>query len=401
VYSSILTEKKKSINPLTNLKIEIVKKLSSVFNAIFSPILKQTTKAISRAVKIQLVFDAIILVGIASIIFLMLKILKNQNVQTESLLLTEAINFNSIAGTVAKILGTTAGFILLVDGILYNIAFYKGYFKDSLDTSVVGVSSVIKLLQDLIAKEKKNAAGNDKVLYRLFPLEDQLDRLDSNFEVVIEKASSLKVKYSSSNAVVRFFKVYGAVIKELGWKRFFEILATPIILATMPLRIELPVAYENVKAKITKYKEERKLGSKFTLELAVIRGFKRDLSDWIYIYNGKEVTDEHEKVELSMRIEKDFPTKRDIVHSDYLSIGKNKNRVYISTHAEVTKLNYDFIVYNVFIFKIDKLDMAGVEDIISTIKSYADKYKRRIMEEPKTLSIIKSTLMKIYKIKGE
>jgi hypothetical protein len=112
VYSNILLEKKKSTNPLTNLKIEIVKKLSSVFNTIFSPILKQTTKAISRAVKIQLVFDAIILVGIASIIFLMLKILKNQNVQTESLVLTEAINFNSIAGTVAKILGTSAGFIL-------------------------------------------------------------------------------------------------------------------------------------------------------------------------------------------------------------------------------------------------------------------------------------------------
>jgi len=399
MYSSILTEKKKSTNPLVNLKIEIVKKLSSVFNTIFSPILKQATKAISRAVKIQLVFDAIILVGIASIIFLMLKILKNQNVQTESLVLTEAINFNSIAGTVTKILGTTAGFILLVDGILYNIAFYKGYFKDSLGTSVVGFSSIVKYLQDLITKEKKEAAGNNNILHRLFILEDQLDRLESNFETVIEKASSLKVKYSSSNAVVRFFKVYGAVIKELGWKRFFEILATPIILASMPLRIELPVAYENVKAKIAKYKEERKVGSKFTLELVNIGSAKRDLSDDIFLLNGEEeITDTKEKEKLDLSFGKDFPIKRAVFRSDYLIINKNKNKILIRILVENDR---NLILYNVYIFKIDKLDMTGVEDIINTIKSYADKYKRRIMEETKTVSIIKSTLMKIYKIKGE
>jgi hypothetical protein len=400
MYSNILLEKKKSINPLTNLKIEIVKKLSSVFNAIFSPILKQTTKAISRAVKIQLVFDAIILVGIASIIFLMLKILKNQNVQTESLVLTESINFNSIAGTVAKILGTTTGFILLVDGILYNIAFYKGYFKDSLDTSVVGVSSVIKLLQDLIAKEKKNAAGNDKVLYRLFPLEDQLDRLDSNFEVVIEKASSLKVKYSSSNAVVRFFKVYGAVIKELGWKRFFEILATPIILASMPLRIELPVAYENVKAKITKYKEERKIGSKFTLELVHIKGIEDGyLEDHIFLLNGKtEVTDIPEKNKIFLNYGKYFPTKTKVFDEGYLIIRKHGDKVAIKV---IVKDKRDLNLYIIYVFKIDKLDMAGVEDIISIVKEYADKYERKIKNEAETLETLKNELKKLYKIKGE
>jgi len=398
VYSNILLEKKKSTNPLTNLKIEIVKKLSSVFNTIFSPILKQATKAISRAVKIQLVFDAIILVGIASIIFLMLKILKNQNVQTESLVLTEAINFNSIAGTVAKILGTTAGFILLVDGILYNIAFYKGYFKDSLGTSVVGVSSIIKLLQDLIAKEKK-ATNNDNILHHLFILEDQLDRLESNFETVIEKASSLKVKYLSSNAVVRFFKVYGAVIKELGWKRFFEILATPIILATMPLRIELPVAYENVKAKIVKYKEERKMGSKFTLELVHIKGFERDASDHIFLLNGKtEVTDNDKKGDILSSYNKDFPTKTSVFKSNHLTIRKNKNKIFIRVAVKDEEGASLYIVYQ---FKIDKLDENGVDNIISIVKEYADKYKRRIVDESETLGLLKSKLMKLYKIKGE
>jgi len=399
MYSNILLEKKKSTNPLTNLKIEIVKKLSSVFNTIFSPILKQATKAISRAVKIQLVFDAIILVGIASIIFLMFKILKNQNVQTESLLLTESINFNSIAGTVAKILGTTAGFILLVDGILYNIAFYKGYFKDSLGASVVGVSSVIKLLQDLIAKEKK-ATNNDKVLYRLFPLEDQLDRLESNFEIVIEKASSLKVKYSSSNAVVRFFKVYGAVIKELGWKRFFEILATPIILATMPLRIELPVAYENVKAKIVKYKEERKMGSKFTLELVHIKGIEdRSLNDHIFLLNGKTVVrGSAEKNKIFLNYGKYFPTKTKVFDEDNLVIRKHGDKVAIKVSVKDRR---DLSLYIIYVFKIDKLDENGVDNIISIVKEYVDKYKRRIKNETETLKTLKNDLMKLYKIKGE
>ena len=400
MYSSILTEKKKTTNPLVNLKIEIVKKLSSVFNTIFSPILKQATKAISRAVKIQLVFDAIILVGIASIIFLMLKILKNQNVQTESLVLTEAINFNSIAGTVTKILGTTAGFILLVDGILYNIAFYKGYFKDSLGTSVVGFSSIVKYLQDLITKEKKEAAGNNNILHRLFILEDQLDRLESNFETVIEKASSLKVKYSSSNAVVRFFKVYGAVIKELGWKRFFEILATPIILATMPLRIELPVAYENVKAKIVKYKEERKIGSKFTLELVHIKGIEDGyLSDHIFLLNGeKEIADNDEKNKMFLSYGKYFSAKTKVFKGNHLTIRKHGNKISIKVGVKDKR---DLNLYIIYVFEIDKLDAKGVEDIIDIIQRYADKYDRKIVDPTMTLGKIENTLMKLYKIKGE
>jgi len=150
MYSRILTEK--SFNSeLRKLKIEIVQQLSSLYNKLFGIVFAKAKKEIAKYIKIQLVFDAIILVGIAYIIYLMLKILKNQNVQTESLVLTEAINFNSAAGTVAKILGTTVGFILLVDGILYNIAFFKGYLYqgDELERSIAGFTNIINRLKKL------------------------------------------------------------------------------------------------------------------------------------------------------------------------------------------------------------------------------------------------------------
>ena len=199
----------------------------------------------------------------------------------------------------------------------------------------------------------------------------------------------------SSNTFVRFFKTYTAVMTNLNKKEWFEIIATPIILATLSLRIELPSAYENLKAKIAKYKRGS-WDSKFILELVDIGGTKRDLSDYIFIYNGNEVTDNKEKEKLNLSFSKDFPTKRDIVHSDYLTISKNKNRIFIRVSVED---NRNFILYNVYIFKIDTLSAWGVKMIIDTILKYADKYKRRIMEETKTLDEIANTLKKLYNIR--
>jgi len=397
MYSRILTEK--SFNSeLRKLKIEIVQQLSSLYNKLFGIVFAKAKKEIAKYIKIQLVFDAIILVGIAYIIYLMLKILKNQNVQTESLVLTEAINFNSAAGTVAKILGTTVGFILLVDGILYNIAFFKGYLYqgDELERSIAGFTNIINRL-------KKLADNFIEATKQVEKYRKQLDDLEGVYAKVISTAYQQRLRFEiqakegkmSSNAFVRFFKTYTAVMTNLNKKEWFEIIATPIILATLSLRIELPSAYENLKAKIAKYKRGS-WDSKFILELVDIGGTKRDLSDYIFIYNGNEVTDNKEKEKLNLSFSKDFPTKRDIVHSDYLTISKNKNRIFIRVSVED---NRNFILYNVYIFKIDTLDAEGVKMIIDIILKYVDKYKRRIMEETKTLDEIANTLKKLYNIR--
>ena len=400
MYSSILTEK--SFNSeLRKLKIEIVQQLSSLYNKLFGIVFAKAKKEIAKYTKIQLVFDAVILVGIAYIIYLMLKILKNQNVQTESLVLTEAINFNSAAGTVAKILGTTVGFILLVDGILYNMAFFKGYLYqgDELERSITGFTNIITRLKKLA----DNFIGTTKQVEKYKKLRKQLDDLEGVYAKVISTAYQQRLRFEiqakegkmSSNAFVRFFKTYTAVMTNLNKKEWFEIIATPIILATLSLRIELPSAYENLKAKITKYKRGS-WDSKFILELVAISGTKRDLSDYIFIHNGNEVTDPKEKEKLGLSFSKDFPSKRDIVHSDYLTISKNKNRVYIKVSVENDR---NLILFNVYIFKIDTLNAEGVKMIIDDIiLKYAYKYKRRIMEETKTLGEIVNTLKKLYNI---
>jgi hypothetical protein len=203
----------------------------------------------------------------------------------------------------------------------------------------------------------------------------------------------------TSNAFVRFFKTYTTVMTNLNKKEWFEIIATPIILATLSLRIELPSAYENLKAKIMKYKEERKIGSKFTLKLVHIKGIERDLSDHIFLLNGKtEVTDNDKKGDILLSYDEFATKKTKVFRSNHLTISKNKNRVFIKVSV---KDKEDTSLYNVYIFEIDKLDAKGVEDIISIIKEYANKYERRIVDESNVLSIIKSTLMKLYKIKGE
>jgi hypothetical protein len=400
MYSSILTEKKKSANPLTNLKIEIVKELSSLYSKLFNPILKQVTQAISRATKIQLIFDGVILVGIAYIIHLLLKILKNQNVQTESLVLTEAINFNSIAGTVAKIAGTTVGFMLLVDGILFMTAFFKGYFTDT-EFSIVGFNHLALRVATLIQRVKES--GGIKQVERLEKLRDKLYDVHGTFVYKIaEFANTKRKEYEEDkdlNAFARFFKTFGAVIKSLNLKDWFNILAAPIVLASMPLRIELPVAYENLKAKIVKYKEERKEGegSKFTLELVSIAGSRKDdLDNYMFIQNGEEVTDIYEKRVILSRFEKAFPEKGTIVHSDYLTISKNKNKLFIGIYGE--KHDGTLVLRVVYIFKIDKLDAKGVKDIIKIIQRYINRYHMKIVEPTKTLRKIDNTLTNIYDI---
>jgi len=400
MYSSILTEKKKSKNSLTNLKIEIVKELSSLYSKLFSPILKQVTNAISRATKIQLIFDGVILVGIAYIIHLLLKIVKNQNIQTESLVLTEAINFNSIAGTIAKIAGTTVGFILLVDGILFMTAFFKGYFTDT-EFSIVGFDRLALRAAELVRLAKES--GEVKRVERLEKLRNRLYSIHGTYAYKIAWYANVKKKeyeeaHKDSNAFVKFFKTFGAVIRSLNLKDWFTILATPVVLASMPLRLELPVAFEKLKAKITKYKEEPE-GSKFTLELVHIKGYERDLSDHIFLLNGKtEVTDPDKKDKIFLSYSNDFPSKLNVEVNDDLIISRNKNRVFIRVSVKDEKGASLYIIY---VFKIDKLDAKGVKDIIDIIKSYADKYHRKIVDPTMTLTKIDYTLKRMYNVKSD
>jgi hypothetical protein len=258
MYSSILTEKKKT----SNLKIEIVQKLSNMYGKLFNPIINQATKAITRAIKIQLVFDIIMVVGIASIIALMLKILKNQNVQTESLVLTEAISFNSIVGFIASFVGSAIGFLLLTAGLLYNIAFFKGYFKGDSDTTIVGFTYIVGLLKDMlfdtikqhpvISVSSPDNTSIEKRAKQLDTMKENLTRLENIYTSIIRTTTETKAKYDSLNAFIRFFKVYGIVFKSVGLKNWFDIVATPIVLASMSLRIELPEVFERVKSTIRK-----------------------------------------------------------------------------------------------------------------------------------------------------
>jgi hypothetical protein len=397
MYSSILTEKKKS-NPLTNLKIEIVEKLSSLYSKLFNPILKQVTQAISRATKIQLIFDGVILVGIAYIIHLLLKIVKNQNIQTESLVLTEAINLNSIAGTVAKIVGTTVGFILLIDGILFMTAFFKGYFTDT-EFSIVGFDRLALRAAELVQLAKES--GEVKRVERLEKLRDKLHNIHGTYVYKIAWRANAEKKvyeedHKDSNAFVKFFKTFSAVVRSLNLEDWFTILATPVVLASMPLRMELPVAFEKLKAKITKYKEEPG-GSKFTLELVHIKGYERDLSDHIFLLNGKtEVTDPDKKDKIFLSYSNDFPSKLNVRVDDDLIISRNKNRVFIRVPVKDEK---DTNLYIIYIFKIDKLDAKGIEDIIDIIKEYTDKYHREIDDPTMTLTKIDYALERMYNVK--
>ena len=254
MYSDVLIEKGIS-DKINNAKALIMQKISGMFGSIFGPIIAKATKEVARAIKIQIVFDLVIVVGLASIILMALKILKNQKVQHESLVITEAINFGSIAGTVAKIIGTTAGFIFLSAGLLYMTAFLKGYFqKDANKTSIVGFTNIInglkKLADNTEGKAKENT--NDKRVKQLNDIKAKLDNLEGIYSKVITEASKQKEAYKDSNGFIRFFKTFGVVAKSVGWKGGFDIIATPIVLVATPLKIELPVAFEKLKSTITK-----------------------------------------------------------------------------------------------------------------------------------------------------
>jgi hypothetical protein len=262
VYSDVLIEKGIS-DKINNVKVAIMQKISGMFGSIFGPIIAKATKEVARAIKIQLVFDLVIVVGLASIILMALKILKNQKVQHESLVITEAINFGSIAGTVAKIIGTTAGFIFLSAGLLYMTAFLWGYFqKDGTKTSIVGFTNIINGLRKLAdntlskAEEKAKASAEDKRVKQLNDIKAKLDNLESIYEKVITEAAKQKKEYEKANAFVRFFKTFVAVAKLVGWKDGFDIIATPIVLVATPLKIELPVAFEKLKSMVTKNEDK-------------------------------------------------------------------------------------------------------------------------------------------------
>jgi hypothetical protein len=263
VYSDVLIEKGIS-DKINNVKVAIMQKISGMFGSIFGPIIAKATKEVARAIKIQLVFDLVIVVGLASIILMALKILKNQKVQHESLVITEAINFGSIAGTVAKIIGTTAGFIFLSAGLLYMTAFLWGYFqKDGTKTSIIGFTNIINGLKKLAdntlskAEEKAKAGAEDKRVKQLNDIKAKLDNLESIYEKVITEAAKQKKEYEKANAFVRFFKTFVAVAKLVGWKDGFDIIATPIVLVATPLKIELPVAFEKLKSMVTKSEGEK------------------------------------------------------------------------------------------------------------------------------------------------
>jgi hypothetical protein len=257
VYSDVLIEKGIS-DKINNAKALIMQKISGMFGSIFGPILAKATKEVARAIKIQIVFDLVIVVGLASIILMALKILKNQKVQHESLVITEAINFGSIAGTVAKIIGTTAGFIFLSAGLLYMTAFLKGYFqKDASKTSIIGFTNIIgglkKLADNALPKEEKAKANTeDKRVKQLNDIKAKLDNLEGIYTKVITEAAKQKEAYKDSNGFVRFFKTFGVVAKSVGWKGGFDIIATPIVLVATPLKIELPVAFEKLKTLVAK-----------------------------------------------------------------------------------------------------------------------------------------------------
>jgi len=131
------------------------------------------------------------------------------------------------------------------------------------------------------------------------------------------------------------------------------------------------------------------------LKLVNIRGTERDLSDYIFLRNGEqEISDNKEKEKLGLSFSKDFPTKKDVFSSDYLTISKNKNKIFIRISVENDR---NLILYAVYLFEIDdNLDEREIEDILSTIKEYTSKYERKIIDEEKTLETLKEELSKIH-----
>jgi len=130
------------------------------------------------------------------------------------------------------------------------------------------------------------------------------------------------------------------------------------------------------------------------LKLVHIKGIKDDLSDHIFLLNGKEeIPNNDEKGDYLSSYNKDFPTKTSVFKSNHLTIRKNKNKIFIKVSV---KDKEDTNLYVVYQFEIGSLDEQEIKDILSTIKKYTNEYNRKIVDEEKTLETLKEELSKIH-----
>jgi hypothetical protein len=409
VYSDILIEKESS--KFKAFKVAIIQKISGMFGSLFGPTIAKATKEIRRVVKIQLVFDLVIVVGIATLILMVLKVLKNQKVQHESLVLTEAINFNSIAGTVTKIIATTTGFIFLAAGLLYVTAFLTGYFKGNDNSTIIGFTSIInslkKLAENALSKEGEGNTENKRA-NQLRDISKKLDELAKIYGNVIDVAATKKKEYEKankdSNAFVKFFNTFIATTKAVGWKGGFDIIATPIVLVATPLKIELPIAFEKLKSLITKNEGEENGEGKegesgnISLDYVYIEGEDpSDLRDHLIFKKGRErVTDEAEKERILAGYGRVFPKSSTVSTDENFYIRKIDRGLSITISVKNTDGKSLHIVY---VYHIDNLDMLGIDSILKTVKKFADKSGRKIINESKTLKTLKNELIKLYNVK--
>jgi len=129
------------------------------------------------------------------------------------------------------------------------------------------------------------------------------------------------------------------------------------------------------------------------LKLVHIKGIEDDLSDHIFLRNGEtEIPNNDEKGDFLSSYNEDFPTKTDVFKSNHLTISKNKNKIFIKVSVKDEKGASLYVVYQ---FEIGSLDEQEIEDILSTIKKYTNRYNRKIVDEEKTLETLKEELSKI------
>jgi len=130
------------------------------------------------------------------------------------------------------------------------------------------------------------------------------------------------------------------------------------------------------------------------LELVHIKGIERDLSDHIFLQNGEtEITDNDEKDKIFLSYSEDFPTRTNVFKGDYLTINKNKNKIFIKVSV---KDNRNVDLYVIYVFEIDNLDEKTIEYVILLIQKYANEYKRKIIDEENTLETLRKELLKIH-----
>jgi len=130
------------------------------------------------------------------------------------------------------------------------------------------------------------------------------------------------------------------------------------------------------------------------LELVHIKGIEdRDLSDHIFLLNGKKANGSSEKNKIYLSYGEYFPTKTKIFDGGYLIIRKNKKKIAIKVGVKDKR---DLNLYVIYVFEIGSLDEQEIKDILSTIKKYTSEYERKIIDEEKTLETLKEELSKIH-----